>query len=176
MPTTEAPTRTHNHTQNGDAFAPLADEMIHRHGKEPEAPAPSSTDELSIELGHLATDLLEVSGLLKILAEGTSREALSSYLWALEGLTDRAHKRLDEASDALYNGHTQSVGERIEDVGAMALHANHALRLAWETAESGTTSSEMRAGAFAVASNAIDYVQERLDFLLYESDLSYLDD
>lgn len=171
MPATKAaPT-----TENGEAFAPVT-EQIHRHGKEPDAPAPTSVEELQDELGRLAGDLQEVSGMLTTLSEWATTDALSAYLWALEGLTDRADTRLMEAADALHEGHTGNVGERIEDVGAMALHANHALKLAWETAETGTDMTEMKSGAFAVASNATDYVQKRLDFLLYESDLSYLDD
>jgi hypothetical protein len=168
--TTAAPT-----TENGEAFAPVTERM-HRHGKEPDGPAPTSVEELEDELRRLGSDLQEVSGILKILAERTSGEALSGCVWALEGLTSRADSRLQEACDALSQGHTDNVGERIEDVGAMALHANNALQLAWNTAEIGTAFSEYQSGGFAVASNAVDYVQERLDFLLYESDLSYLDD
>lgn len=172
MPTTTTATTT----ENGDAFAPLSDEMIHRHGKEPGAPAPTAVDELRDELGDLAGDLGEIACTLKLLAERTDTDPLSGFLWGLYGVAYRADSRLSEAVDALYKGHTENVGNRIEDVGAMALHLNNALRLAWETAEAGGGASEMQSGTFAIASNAIDYVQERLDFLLYESDLSYLDE
>jgi hypothetical protein len=150
--------------------------MIHRHGKEPGAPAPTAEDELRDELGDLAGNLTEIACTLELLAEGTGTDPLSGFLWGLYGVASRADSRLSEAVDALEGGHTDNVAHRIEDVGAMALHLNNALRLAWETAEAGGAASEMRSGAFAVASNAADYVQERLDFLLYEADLSYLDE
>ncbi len=161
-------------TENGEAFGTLR-EPIHRHGKEPDAPAPASVGELQGELEDLSADLSEIACMLKLLATRTSANSLCGFLWGLHGLTFRAKSRLSEAADALHEGHTENVGHRIEAVGAMALHVNSALRMAWETDESGST-SDMRAGTFAVASNAIDYVQERLDFLLYESDLSYLDE
>jgi hypothetical protein len=162
-------------TENGEAFGALK-EPIHRHGKEPDAPAPTAVDELEDELGDLSGDLAEIASTLKVLATDTSDDPLCGFLWALHGLASRGDSRLSEAVDALEGGHTDNVGHRIEDVGAMALHLNNALRLAWETAETGGAASEMRSGAFAVASNAADYVQERLDFLLYEADLSYLDE
>ncbi len=162
-------------TENGEAFGTLR-EPIHRHGKEPGAPAPAAVDELRDELEDLSADLAEIACTLKLLAVRTGDDPLSGFLWGLHGLTFRAKSRLSEAADALHNGRTENVGDRIEAVGAMALHVNNALRMAWEADESGGATSEMRAGTFAVASNAIDYVQERLDFLLYESDLSYLDD
>jgi hypothetical protein len=161
-------------TENGEAFGTLK-EPIHRHGKEPDAPAPAAVDELRGELGDLSADLTEIACTLELLAQRTSTDPLSGFLWGLYGVASRADSRLSEAVDALHNGHTENVGHRIEAVGAMALHVNSALHLAWETDESGST-SDMRSGTFAVASNAIDYVQERLDFLLYESDLSYLDE
>jgi hypothetical protein len=161
-------------TENGEAFDTLK-EPIHRHGKEPDAPAPTAVDELKDELGDLAGDLTEIACTLKLLAERTDTDPLSGFLWGLYGVASRADSRLSEAVDALHKGHTENVGHRIEDVGAMALHLNNALRLAWETDETGGAASEMRSGTFAIASNAIDYVQERLDVLLY-SDLSCLDE
>lgn len=157
-----------------EAVAPLPG-MMGRHGKDPEAPAPASADELSHEFGHLAGDLLQAAGILEVLAGRTSRESFCSYLWVLQELTDRARTRLDEASGPLGIGQTKNMAEWIEDVGTMALRAKGALRLARDIEEAGET-TEMRDEAFAVAFDAITYVQERLDFLLYESDLSYLEE
>lgn len=103
------------------------------------------------------------------MAGRTSRESFCSYLWVLQELTDRARTRLDEASDPLGIGQTENMCEWIEGVGTMAL------RLARDIEEAGET-TEMWDEAFAVAFDAITYVQERLDFLLYESDLSYLEE
>lgn len=162
-------------TEKGNAFAPVT-EHIHHHGKEPEAPAPTTIEELEDELGYIAGDLTEIACILELLAERTGNDPLSGFLWGLAGVASRADSRLSEAVDALYNGHTENVGLRIDDGETMALHLNNALHLAWETEEAGGATSEMRSGTFAVASNAADYVQQRLGFLLYESDLSYLDD
>jgi len=155
-------------TKDRSAFSPVT-KSIHHHGKDPEAPAPNSIDELESEVGRVGSDLLEASGVLATLAEHRN-DSLTPFLWSLSGLAERASNRLNDAADALYGGHTQNVGYRLEDVGTMALHLRHALRLAWETAEQNDV-SEMESGAFAVASNAADYTSERLDHLVYEADL-----
>jgi hypothetical protein len=168
--TTSEATTSNHHTQtvDGEAFSPVTD-RIHHHGQDPEAPGPETLEGLAEDVQRISVYLMEAAGILKTLAERHD-DKVSPMCWATGGLAKRASRRLSELSDALHQGHTQNVGHRIEDVGTMALHARGATDLAWETAEQGKT-TEMQAGSFAVASNALDYCQRRLDHLLYEADL-----
>ena len=133
------------------------------------AGVPETIEGLHDHLQDLAGDVGEASDLAEALVTYAAPK-VQPLLWAIAGQAGRAERRLNEATDALHGGHTENVGHRLEDVSTMALHLNHALSFAWETAEQGE-SSDMKAGAFAVASNAADYASTRLDFLVYEAHL-----
>jgi hypothetical protein len=168
MPTAkEATTSAHTQTVDGEAFSPVTDK-IHHHGRDPEAPSPETLEGFAEETHQLTGYLLEAAGILKKLADVYGSRA-SPMCRAVAGLSRRTSARLSELSDALSEGHTENVGHRMDDVRIMTLHAHGATKLAWETAEE-EKSVEIYAGAFAVASNALDYCRHRLDHLLYEVD------
>jgi hypothetical protein len=164
----EATTSTHTQTVDGEAFSPVTDK-IHHHGRDPEAPGPETLEEFAEETHQLTGYLLEAAGILKRLAD-VYGSRVSPMCRAVAGLSRRTSTRLDELSDALSEGHTENFGHRIDDVRIMILHAHSATKFAWETAEE-ERSVEIYAGAFAVASNALDYCRRRLDHLLHEADL-----
>jgi hypothetical protein len=157
------------YTTTREPFSPLPEQMD-LWGKDPEAPVPGTIDGYEDHLFSLSGDLVQASDLADALVP-YAPEDLVPLLLAIEDQTERANRRLTEAGEALHSEHMENVGHRIEDVGAMVLQLESVASLALEVHSRCEDNTEMVAGVLCSASNAIEYVRKRLDFLVYEADL-----
>jgi len=172
MPTTtEAPL----HTENGEAFGTVTEEL-HPHGEDPDVDVPQSADELSDQLGRLAGKLHNTSLILRRVTshfETTGDESELGTIMTAEGLADRSHERLQEAADALSKEHTENVGWRMHEVTLPVGNA-HKLLCDWMGGYPSDKAQQLSGSIYATIWT-LDYVEKRLNFLVEESDVYFLD-
>lgn len=142
---------------------------MHFHAKDPEAPAPSTIEDLQHELEQLGADLHDASHLAHILFE-YQPEKVQGAVSMVEGLARRSYERVQEAADALSSGHTENVGFRMDDVIMPVRQAHGVAQQAWDVRETHEV-SEQQSQSFSALTNALHYVYERLEYLVYEADL-----
>ena len=78
-------------------------------------------------------------------------------LWQAERIADRCHTRLQEAADALSNGHTEHVGWRMAEVGIPVGNA-HSLLSDWMGGYPSDTAENL-AGTIFTPVWMLDYVK-----------------
>jgi hypothetical protein len=166
---------TPTHTENGDAFEPVTEDL-HAYGEDPDARVPESAAELSEELGRLAGELHDASLILRRVSSHFDERELEEELGTImtaERIADRCHTRLQEAADALSNGHTEHVGWRMDEVRIPVGNA-HSLLSDWMGGYPSATAENL-AGTIFTPVWTLDYVEKRLAFLVNDCELGFLD-
>ena len=165
-------TKIHPHTEDGDAFSPVAEDL-HPHGEDPDVPPPETIEGLSEELDRLGRKLYDAALVLRRVSgrfEGSDHEDEYGTLRAAAKLSGRSHHRLQEATNALQRENTEGIGWRMDEVSLPVQNAN-ALLVDWMGGHPSDRAQDL-SGSIYTAAWTLDYVAKRLHFLV-DADLPF---